>query len=154
MMRRIRRIVTTNDEHGRSRILFDAHATQTITVLTELWLTDGTPASNSGQHDNAILSTRLEPPRSGTVFRYFEIAPEVENTNLPLEERYQRARDWFKAMGGSHLQVDTSRHQSMHRSNSTDYIILLQGEITLVLDEDEVNLEPFDAVIQRGTNHA
>ena len=30
----------------------------------------------------------------------------------------------------------------------------LKGEVTLLLDEDEVDLKPFDVVIQRGTNHA
>jgi quercetin dioxygenase-like cupin family protein len=31
---------------------------------------------------------------------------------------------------------------------------LLKGDVTLVLDEEEVNLKPFDVVVQRGTNHA
>ncbi|MDC3209035.1 cupin domain-containing protein, partial [SAR86 cluster bacterium] len=35
-----------------------------------------------------------------------------------------------------------------------DYIILLKGEVTLILDEEEVALKPFDVVVQRGTNHA
>jgi quercetin dioxygenase-like cupin family protein len=35
-----------------------------------------------------------------------------------------------------------------------DDIILLSGEITMLLDEGEVDLEPFNTVIQRGTNHA
>ena len=34
-----------------------------------------------------------------------------------------------------------------------DYIILLSGSVTLLLD-DEVQLQPFDVVVQRGTNHA
>jgi uncharacterized cupin superfamily protein len=42
----------------------------------------------------------------------------------------------------------------MHKTPSVDYIILLSGEITLVLDDGEVDLKPFDAVVQRGTNHA
>ncbi len=42
----------------------------------------------------------------------------------------------------------------MHKTKTVDYIILLGGEITLLLDEDEVDLKPFDGVIQRGTNHA
>ena len=56
-------------------------------------------------------------------------------------------------MGGAHLRIDTRRHPAMHRSRTTD-IVLLPGEITLLLDEDEVDLKPFDTVIQRGTNHA
>ena len=32
-------------------------------------------------------------------------------------------------------------------------IILLRGDVTLILDQDEVRLKPFDVVVQRGTNH-
>jgi quercetin dioxygenase-like cupin family protein len=52
------------------------------------------------------------------------------------------------------LQPNTNRHPAMHKSNTTDYIILLSGSITLVLDTEERDLKPFDVVIQRGTNHA
>jgi quercetin dioxygenase-like cupin family protein len=43
---------------------------------------------------------------------------------------------------------------SMHETSTTDYIVLLSGKVTLVLDKEERDLEPFDVVIQRGTNHA
>jgi uncharacterized cupin superfamily protein len=42
----------------------------------------------------------------------------------------------------------------MHKSKTTDYIILLSGQITLMLDDGEVDLKPLDCVVQRGTNHA
>ena len=42
----------------------------------------------------------------------------------------------------------------MHMTSSVDYIVLLQGEATLLLDDGEVDLKPFDVVVQRGTNHA
>ena len=42
----------------------------------------------------------------------------------------------------------------MHKTETIDYIILLKGDVTLILDEEEVNLKPFDVVVQRGTNHA
>jgi quercetin dioxygenase-like cupin family protein len=42
----------------------------------------------------------------------------------------------------------------MHKTETIDYIILLKGDITLILDEEEVDLKPFDVVVQRGTNHA
>ena len=29
-----------------------------------------------------------------------------------------------------------------------------KGDVSLLLDEEEVRLEPFDTVVQRGTNHA
>ena len=42
----------------------------------------------------------------------------------------------------------------MHLTQTIDYIIVLSGEITLLLDHDEVMLTPFDVVIQQATNHA
>ena len=57
-------------------------------------------------------------------------------------------------MGAAHERVDTSRHPAMHKTKTIDYIILLKGDVTLLLDEDEVRLKPFNVVVQRGTNHA
>ncbi len=42
----------------------------------------------------------------------------------------------------------------MHKTRSVDYGIMLEGELVLVLDEEEVTLRAGDVVIQRGTNHA
>ncbi|MDE5109666.1 MAG: cupin domain-containing protein [Trichodesmium sp. St17_bin3_1_1] len=42
----------------------------------------------------------------------------------------------------------------MHKTKTIDYIILLKGDVTLLLDDDQVQLKPFDVVVQRGTNHA
>mgnify|MGYP006063229341 FL=1 len=42
----------------------------------------------------------------------------------------------------------------MHKTETVDYIILLKGDVTLILDDEEVDLKPFDVVVQRGTNHA
>ena len=48
----------------------------------------------------------------------------------------------------------TSPHPLMHRTESIDYGIVIEGELTLVLDEGEALLKPGSVVIQRGTNHA
>jgi quercetin dioxygenase-like cupin family protein len=43
----------------------------------------------------------------------------------------------------------------MHRTNSVDYGIVLEGEIEMELDSgDAVHLKAGDVVVQRGTNHA
>jgi uncharacterized cupin superfamily protein len=42
----------------------------------------------------------------------------------------------------------------MHRTESIDYGIVIEGEMTLVLDDSEVLLKPGSVVVQRGTNHA
>ena len=60
----------------------------------------------------------------------------------------------FEKMGAAHHRVDTSRNAAMHETDTIDYIILLKGDVTLILDEEEVQLKPHDVVVQRGTNHA
>ncbi len=43
----------------------------------------------------------------------------------------------------------------MHKTPTIDYIVLLSGEISLVLDEGEpIKLKPFDAVVQRAVGHS
>ena len=42
----------------------------------------------------------------------------------------------------------------MHRTETVDYAVVLEGEIVMLLDDDEVHLKAGDVVIQRGTNHA
>ena len=64
------------------------------------------------------------------------------------------AADAFNKIQASHCRVDVSRHPAMHKTDSIDYIILLKGDVTLILDEDEIDVKPFDTVVQRGTNHA
>jgi uncharacterized cupin superfamily protein len=47
-----------------------------------------------------------------------------------------------------------SPHPLMHRTESVDYGIVIDGEMTLVLDDSEVLLKEGSVVVQRGTNHA
>jgi mannose-6-phosphate isomerase-like protein (cupin superfamily) len=46
------------------------------------------------------------------------------------------------------------RHPGFHKTSSTDYAIVLAGEIVALMDEGEVLLKAGDVLIQRGTNHA
>jgi quercetin dioxygenase-like cupin family protein len=41
----------------------------------------------------------------------------------------------------------------VHRTQSVDYGIVLEGEVVLVLDDSETTLRAGDVVVQRGTNH-
>ena len=42
----------------------------------------------------------------------------------------------------------------MQKTETIDYIIIRKGVVTLILDQEEVDIKPFDVVVQRGTNHA
>ena len=87
------------------------------------------------------------------MFRFFQVAPERNEAGLSRAERNRRMGQMFEAAGAAHARVDTKRHPSMHKTDSVDYIVLLKGEVTALLDLSEVPMKPFDVLIQRGTNH-
>ena len=150
----VRRIITCNNHEGRSSVLSDGPATNIIGGLTELWTTAEAPHDHATNTDLGASSNSLEPSPSGTVFRFFQIPPEASSAHLSPEEKAKSWSDLFASMNAAHVQPDTRRDPGMHKSATTDYIILLQGAITLVLDDEEVEMKPFDVVIQRGTNHS
>lgn len=149
-MKMLRRIVTGHNEQGRSKVLFDGPPPQIILdQVAELWFTEQTPADNSDNQDVAIRPSRMLPPAGGSIFRYIVVPPEQDHAAGSAE--FQKTLERLDAVDTS---VDTSRHPGMHRTPTIDYLVLLQGRVTMLLDESEVDLEPFDLVIQRGTNHA
>src|SRR5262249_17257838 len=90
---------------------------------------------------------RLEPAPNGSKFRFFMVEP--EDPSVPAAQREEMAARRFETMGASHCRVDTRRHPAMHRTRTVDYIILLSGHVTMLLDKSEADLKPFDVVIQR-----
>lgn len=150
----VRRVVTTNNANGRSEILSDTISPHTVDTgvargLTDLWTTPS-QGPDLTVVDGASAQIRLEPPMGGSVFRFFQLAP----ANATTETSETTESDAFARMGASHLRVDTSTHHAMHRTHTIDYIILLKGRVELVLEEERTILEPFDTVVQKGTNHA
>jgi len=156
-----RRIVTGHNAEGKAVIQEDAPpprvqriGTEFGPIFYEVWNTRETPARidhGSGEpHEDGI---QLAPPRKGTRIRVLEIPPEDERIGQlsPAE-----ARAHFEEIGAgdaaSHHGED-SRHAFMHRTETIDYGIVLEGEIVLIMDEGETVVRTGDIVIQRGTNH-
>ena len=42
----------------------------------------------------------------------------------------------------------------MHRTETVDYALVLEGEIYIVLDKEEKLMKQGDFLVERGTNHA
>ena len=156
-----RRIVTGHNSKGGSIVVADELATNIVTNpatpnrgLINFWRTEQSPARNDGTRDPMDGPAQgLLPPKNGSVFRFFQVAPEKDMAHLSRAERETRTHAAFAGMGAASARVDTSRHSSMHKTETVDYIILLQGEVTMLLDDGEVAMKPFDVVVQRGTNH-
>ncbi|MFL2731137.1 MAG: cupin domain-containing protein [SAR86 cluster bacterium] len=152
----MRRIVTGHNKEGKSMIMMDGPPPRSIGEevggLFELWNTDGDLIKTTDNNDRADSEIILSPIKNGTKFRYFQINPTPEG--VPLDKLEEMAESAFRQIGAAHHRIDTSKHPAMHKTETIDYIILLKGDVTLILDEDEVKLQPFDVVVQRGTNHA
>ena len=152
----MRRIVTGHNDNGKSIVTIDGPPARSIGEdvggLFELWNTNGNAVISTDVIDRADDEIILSPPSGGTKFRYFQINPLPED--VPDDMLQEIAADAFEKVGAAHHRVDTTKHPAMHKTETVDYIILLKGDVTLILDEEEVDLKPFDVVVQRGTNHA
>ncbi|MFF5148076.1 cupin domain-containing protein [Streptomyces sp. NPDC013157] len=131
-----RRVVTGHTADGVSVVLSDAPVPVTREIpedgvaFHEVWNTEGAPARITGVEPDEPTERPLAvpPPRHGTKIRVNEFAPGF---------------------------LDEAGLQSpVHRTASIDYGIVLDGEITLILEDSEVTLRAGDIVVQRGTDHA
>ena len=149
--RQLRRVVTGLDGEGKSVVVSDGPAPELMT-FHEMWSTAKMPSDLSFPPDIPEGGLRLEPPANGTVFHLVQLEP--EDPSMPKEELERILSQAYAQLSAAHCRPNTTRDPRMHRTQSIDYIILLEGELTLLLDNGEVDLKPFDVVIQRGTNHA
>lgn len=155
-LEKLRRVVTGHDAEGKSIVVIDGPPGSFVgsgaAGLGQIWVTEGAPADNSGSRDLADRPMRLQPPDNGTSVLFFMIPPQDNNASTGQLEEEQA--ETFKALDAEDCRPDTSRHPGMHTTRTVDYVILLEGDVTLLLEKQEVRLKPFDVVVQRGTNHA
>ena len=161
LSRNIRRVITGHDECGKAVVLADGsppHVTrpehQPGLAFHELWNTNAMPSPiTATQTDPTDEHRDTAPPLNGTVIRVVDIPPEGEDGP---EFDKETARALFDKVGLAENAEHTipGRHPLMHRTESVDYGIVLEGQIVLLLDDSEVVLERGDVVVQRGTIHA
>ncbi len=134
--RRPRRVVTGHTPAGVSVILSDGP----VPVSREL--------PEDGVHFHEVWNTAGAPV---VVTAVEEVEPTERDLTVPPPPRGTKIR--INEFAPGHL--DPRGLQSpVHRTASVDYGIVLEGEITLILDDSEVTLGAGDIVVQRGTDHA
>jgi len=158
--RTIRRVVTGHDRNGKAIVLSDGpcstvrtHPNRPGHKSTDIWKTTAMPVPIPREEPDPTVGPRDFVPPMGTKIRISEIPPEPESfKNLTPEQ----AREFFKEGGNPHASTygQNNRHPFMHRTESVDYAVVLEGEITMLLDDEDIVLKAGDIVIQRGTNHA
>lgn len=156
----IHRVVTGHDVDGKAVVASNGPLPVVTeikaipgTVFHEVWNTSSTPVLIDGGIDPTTGPIVLPPPKQGTRIRFVDIPPDSPEL-LARDAAEMKAA--FASIGdakASRMKAD-SPHPLMHRTESVDYGIVIEGELTLVLDDSEVELKPGSVVIQRGTNHA
>ncbi|MET8784650.1 cupin domain-containing protein [Streptomyces sp. NPDC004589] len=153
--------MTGHDASDHAVIMQDAPPTRVVEIggpggpiFHEVWNTRQTPAVIDRQStERAEDGLVLGPPERGTRIRVIDFPPEDDRIrNLTGAE----AAEKFGEMGGADAARSAAGapHPLMHRTQTIDYGIVIEGEITLVLDDSETIVRTGDIVIQRGTNHA
>jgi hypothetical protein len=160
MVTPIRRIVAGVGDAGKAVVLSDGPSPDVRLdparpgfASTRLWVTDSSPAKVAGIRETLDLPHTIEPPKGGTVCRVLEFPPEkffIGKVTAADVAAY------FEAMGspGAATGGPDAPHPYMQRTATLDFCYVLEGDITLVLDTEEVHLTEGDTVIQRGTSHA
>jgi len=126
----IRRIVTGHDKAHVAKVLIDGAASNAKypspgTVSTMIWCSDRAPAAIPVGTDIEDMGARI----LGT-------APPAHGTRFAVID--------FPPGNPAH----------MHRTETLDYVIVLEGEIDMDMDDSTVTLKAGDVMVQRGTNHA
>jgi quercetin dioxygenase-like cupin family protein len=130
-----RRVVTGHDPQGKSVVAFDGpppqhHAMSGPAVgadFVEMWSVADSPPR----------LTAVEPREPN----------ERQFTIMPTAGHLLRLLVIYPAAAGGKRTV-------MHRTQTIDYVVVLDGELVLILEDSEVILTQGDVVVQLGTNHA
>ena len=133
----VRRVVTANNAAGKS--YFAADETVADMVLWQAVAGDGLGTSPDGEPTRLLPSTapHIEPPPGGSKCVFIEMEPWAT----------MKAR--FEGDG-----IPGLDRNGFHRTMTVDYLMITEGEVTLLLDEGRTTLHAGDLVVQRNTLHA
>ncbi|HLH88753.1 MAG TPA: cupin domain-containing protein [Xanthobacteraceae bacterium] len=157
----VRRIVTIDDERGASHAVEDGPSPDVRTdparpgyASTRIWVTEASPPRIPKQFREALLLPHMmTPPPHGSVYRIVTIPPDASWRG---KVGASQVAAFFQSMGTPRASTFSRRapHPYMQKTQTLDFCLILEGEVTLVLDTEEVALKAGDTVVQRGTNHA
>jgi quercetin dioxygenase-like cupin family protein len=128
----IRRVVTGHDDKGSAKVIIDGQA-QNVRA-----------SSSPGQFSTLMWSSDSMP------------------CDMPLGENAEdmgaRKLGTYPPVNGTRFMIaeyPPGNHPHMHRTETIDYIVVIDGEIDMEMDEGRmVTLRRGDVMIQRGTNHS
>ena len=124
----IRRVVTTHDAQGKARVMVDAPA-------------DNPTSRRSGHQSQLIWMTDVTP---SDLSHHEDMGARDAGRPPPAGGTIFRV-----------LELQPGVSAEMHRTDTVDYVIMLEGAIDMEMDDGfEVHLETGDVMVQRGTYHS
>ena len=130
-----RRVVTGHDQNGKSVVVSDGPPPQHHSMRGPSIGADFIEMWNAPQAVPPLTSVEPREPN------------EREFTIMPAAGHLLRILEVYPLKAGGKRTV-------MHRTQTLDYVVVIEGELVLLLDDSEVTLKPGDVVVQRGTDHA
>jgi quercetin dioxygenase-like cupin family protein len=125
----IRRVITGHDDKNVAKVILEGPAANTKTpregvASTLMWCSDAMPAD--------ISIGEVEDMGA----RILGTAPPENGSRFIV------------------MEFAPGVVSEMHRTETIDYIVMLEGEIDMDMDDTTVKLRAGDIMVQRGTNHA
>ena len=124
--------------------------------MTDVWVYEHRRRRSPGERDDGRLPFNFEPPATGGHLRIVQSParpagydPAQDRTAVPLHEPRQR----HGRNVGQGAAARTLSPRPVHKSETVDYGILLEGERVLMLDDGERVMKPGDVVVQLGNWH-
>ncbi|RHW29171.1 cupin domain-containing protein [Nocardioides immobilis] len=94
--------------------------------------------------------TFFPPPGALRAFQLVIDAPRSAPGREPTAEQFEEGERLFPGL----FSVMEADPPGMHRTDTVDFVTVLEGEVVLELDKgQERRLQPHDVVIQRGARH-
>jgi hypothetical protein len=156
----VRRVVTSHNNAGRSIVSEDAlvrrshdykHIKGFSTAL--IWSTGAALTVPNKAPDLTQDITSFIPEPGETRLMIVTFPPDSVMMNESFDP-VAAGQEYMENLPGLAEKFELD-NPGMHRTDSVDYDILLDGELWLELDDGkEVHLKPYDTVIQNGTRHA
>jgi quercetin dioxygenase-like cupin family protein len=157
-MPKVRRVVAGTDSAGKSVFISDGPAPHSHDfefmpgqAQTRIWFTDGAPTTTPPAEEPTTPQGPVLAAPGGASFVVVQYAPDsvVEDPRFD-PERLGGELDMF-----AHDIAFEPDAPGMHRTQSVDYGIVIEGEIWLELDDGaETRLLPGDTVVQIASRHA
>lgn len=157
---KVRRIVTTHNSENKavfssdgspSRIVEFKHVPGMSAAL--LWETSASTEVGGDVRDPAPQAASWVPTAGGTNFMILVFPPDSVMASSSFDPMAAGGEYMEKLPGlAEKFEMDAP---GMHRTDTVDYGVVLDGEIHLELDNGQIKtLEKHDVVVQNGTRHA